>query len=1705
MQNHFRALLLLIWIVFSGQMVLAQKDPTAKKLMEAAVADSVAKQYELAGEGFLKAARQEMSIKGYDANFAANCFHRGAVIKEAFRKYQDAHENYYNALEQYRKGLNYDGICQMLKSIASLYKETSTKNVVFNFPKSTSMETITANRSITSLAKMSSGEGLVALIDGGSNDGIYEGAEAEVLGRHKSGQDRSNRLLGYGKVIQVYPNQSRVRINLINPRDSFYTVYTEDMVALPIRFPRLPFKDIFLEVSLLNIKFLDNSREPLAHPRTLMYYAGSQLEAEVYERMLDAVKEIYDMIKDDTAYNPTEKITRGRLAGVTWKQAMGMSRPGDLKAFLGFVRSFPGKYMGGSWKISETYATWLLNNAPPGANEIMDSLKARKDEKAFTAYVKAYYKDIRDNFFETWLVDAQKMAIGDRFAEAKSYAHIIEKVATIYNDPDMRGWSYFNWGRIQDEEKSYDSAIINYNKGKGFFEKGTDPKGLSFCINNLATIYNAKFRYKEAQDLFEQVVKLRLQKLQQDTSEDQKTSVSRGYWGLGDALFNQSKYKEAIEQYLKGIDMLKNTRSLDALKQQVNLNKQVGKSYENMGEYLKAASYYEYEYATQLSLGDVEAQADALDNQAYLISKLGKYRESYAKYKQAYDLHLKAGEKNDAGFSMSNIGQVLWSLGSYDSAIQAHNLSISLRKETGNKKGEANSWKKLGGLYKASGDAAKSLESYRTSLDIYKQLDSKSDYGELLEELGAQYVKMKDYANSDKYYKEALKLYKDIKSRNKEADVLSSLGDMFYSQRMYLSADSFFTAASVIQKEINDRTGLMYSSINRGLVAQFAREDYKDAIVKMRQGLMLAEETGSQSNRAYCESRIGSLYSYISEYDSAARYYDLALNQYRKLEDQENVADLFINYGYYYNYRGDFERARAHFDSALVIGRNINNAYTIASSLYGISAYQSVKGEFNEALKSIGEVLKIYQEKENPWGIASVYLDQANIYNDLGEYEEALQYYFRTDSMYKLLKLEKPQISVTNNIGTIYYFQHNYPDALKQFEKVQKMLEKNNDDPVFQALIQSNIGEVLLDQKKFAESEKYLVRSLQMGVKQKNTRQLYLSHMIYGRLLSEQKKYDLAIANYTSADSILAKGGEKKSKVQLLESWGRTLYLQGKAGPSSEKLLECIALSKAIQYYKYSWKAYSTLADIRFAEGREAEGILFMDSSIREVEKIKTKISGAGARKIFASDDSIVELYKKMIVYLKKQGRVQEALVYMEKANAENVNLRLNSDDITYTDAGANEAAQKEKELRRQQAIYDTRIAAEKAKPENLQHKEQIAQLEKMRSITAEQYKSYVNELKVKYPNLQAFKTVDPTEFIAQRRKIPQDVAVVSYLVTETEMSVFVVMKDTLFIKDIPVDKNRLQQKIRNFYAQHARSGKSVRDARGGKLGGNGTPPVVKEDKNVMAEELYDILVAPLMGDLKNKDRVAIVPSGLLCFVPFDALIKKDKDGSITYFGEQKQLFYVNKITTVTSGNMEPMSDFRILAAGNADKSLPNAEKEVKALQTLMPNTTVYVREAATKKNIIGNKGDFNVLHLATHGVLDYANADSSYLIFASDPANNDDGRLTIKEIQSTLDFDRFGIIMLSACETAVIREVAEGWPISMGTAFIEMGVPSVVATLWQVDDNATSILMQQFYSNLKTMDKVKALQQAQAYLRKQPGYDDPYFWAPFQLVGVWK
>jgi CHAT domain-containing protein len=139
----------------------------------------------------------------------------------------------------------------------------------------------------------------------------------------------------------------------------------------------------------------------------------------------------------------------------------------------------------------------------------------------------------------------------------------------------------------------------------------------------------------------------------------------------------------------------------------------------------------------------------------------------------------------------------------------------------------------------------------------------------------------------------------------------------------------------------------------------------------------------------------------------------------------------------------------------------------------------------------------------------------------------------------------------------------------------------------------------------------------------------------------------------------------------------------------------------------------------------------------------------------------------------------------------------------------------------------------------------------------------------------------------------------------------------------------------------------------------------------------------------------------------------------------------------------------------------------------------------------------FRYIHFATHGTFDAEKPLSSGLLMAGDVEN--DGTLTVGELYDLhLPVD---LVTLSACETA-LGKVANGDDVVGFTrGFLYAGVSSIVSSLWKVDDQATSILMQQFYRSLKKSDKRSALRTAQ--LKVKDTYNShPYYWAAFQITG---
>ena len=232
---------------------------------------------------------------------------------------------------------------------------------------------------------------------------------------------------------------------------------------------------------------------------------------------------------------------------------------------------------------------------------------------------------------------------------------------------------------------------------------------------------------------------------------------------------------------------------------------------------------------------------------------------------------------------------------------------------------------------------------------------------------------------------------------------------------------------------------------------------------------------------------------------------------------------------------------------------------------------------------------------------------------------------------------------------------------------------------------------------------------------------------------------------------------------------------------------------------------------------------------------------------------------------------------------------------------------------------------------------------------------------------------------------------------------------------------------------------------------------------------------------------------------------------------------------------------------GNPDGSLPEAAVEVAEIGKSFTSKKVMIGSEATEGAVRALMPKFDIIHLATHGVLDQRLPLFSYLKFSAGaspaaPAQRPgatrpaepvaEAQLTVSKI---FDMElQASLVVLSACESGLAGgyrggEASGDELVGLARAFIYAGTPTVVATLWNVYDVSTGELMVNFYRHLRGGQVAEALRGAQAEFLKGkvdtskvasgargvggkvrggdsllPG-EHPFFWAPFIVFGDWR
>jgi CHAT domain-containing protein len=252
---------------------------------------------------------------------------------------------------------------------------------------------------------------------------------------------------------------------------------------------------------------------------------------------------------------------------------------------------------------------------------------------------------------------------------------------------------------------------------------------------------------------------------------------------------------------------------------------------------------------------------------------------------------------------------------------------------------------------------------------------------------------------------------------------------------------------------------------------------------------------------------------------------------------------------------------------------------------------------------------------------------------------------------------------------------------------------------------------------------------------------------------------------------------------------------------------------------------------------------------------------------------------------------------------------------------------------------------------------------------------------------------------------------------------------------------------------------------------------------------LYDMLLAPVDA-LIGERRLVVAPYRALHYVPFHALY----DGSIHVI-ERRQVCYAPSAGVLRHCLAQPERPLRrALLLGVPDTQTPRVRDEICALESLFDDPIPLLDEQATREALHEQASSVDVLHLACHGWFRPDNPLFSSLKLS-------DGWFTVRDAYS-LDLN-CGLVTLSACETGVSAVAPGDELLGIARGFLSSGVPSLLVSLWTVDDASTAEMMHAFYTRLRAGDRpAAALRHAQLELLDQGLH--PFFWSPFVLIGRW-
>lgn len=760
-----------------------------------------------------------------------------------------------------------------------------------------------------------------------------------------------------------------------------------------------------------------------------------------------------------------------------------------------------------------------------------------------------------------------------------------------------------------------------------------------------------------------------------------------------------------------------------------------------------------------------------------------------------------------------------------------------------------------------------------------------------------------------------------------------------------------------------------------------------------------------------------------------------------------------------------------------------------------------VLGEPERALASYRQALERLRAVGDRAGEARVQNNLGVLSEESGEAGQALAFLGQALETFEALGDRRWQARVLGNLGRVYHRLGDPGRAVPPYEEALA-LRREVGDRAGEAVTRINLGLAHLhlgDPGKARDLHRQAL-GLYRAAGDRRGEGLALLHL--GRDDLESGTAAEALASLGEAVEILRSVEDLSGEAEALRLEARARIALGAPEQALPGLERALTIARAARLPFGEAEALYQTARAERALGRAAAAREHAAAALDSIERVRAGIGSPDLRASYSAvKDEAYQLHRDLLMEAHRaapgEGHERAALATVERARARTL-LEL------LQEAGVEAREEADPALLDRQASLERRLSAKGERALRERDAAARASLEEEQDALLRELDLVEAEVRAGRPGYAALTRPRPLAATEVQALLDPETVLLSYSLGRERSYLWIVTRESFESAELP-GSAALEALARRLHQ-----------------GWSAFDPAGRPAEEEAAAELGRLLLGPAAHRLGAR-RLAVIPDGALCYVPF---------GALPHPANGLPLLARQEVVHLPSASALAVQRQRLAARPPAPRPiavladplfarasewespafepLPASREEAEAIAALLPpgQALVALGAEAERSRVLGDRlSEFRVVHFATHGVLDTERPALSGLILSTvdERGAPREGLLHLRDVYGLhLGAD---LVVLSGCRTALGREIRGEGLLGLARGFQYAGARRVLASLWRVEDRATAVLMAAFYRALweDGLPAAAALREAQLHVRRQRRWRDPYFWAGFVLEGDWR